>query len=40
MQPDGTGTVTVKAVADADLVSRRDLAYDLRLDDAIANGWR
>ena len=40
MQPDGTGTVTVAAVADAELVSQvPDLVDDLRLDDAIANGW-
>ena len=40
MQPDGTGTVTVEAVADADLVQRvPDLAADLRLEDAVANGW-
>lgn len=40
IEPDGTGVVTVHAVADADLVQRvPDLADDLRLDDAIANGW-
>jgi hypothetical protein len=40
MQPDGTGTVTVGAVADAELVGQvPDLVDDLRLDDAIANGW-
>ncbi len=40
MQPDGTGTVTVDAVADAELVGQvPDLVDDLRLDDAIANGW-
>lgn len=40
MQPDGTGTVTVEAVADAELVAQvPDLVDDLRLDDAIANGW-
>ena len=40
MQPDGTGTVTVVAVADAELVAQvPDLVDDLRLDDAIANGW-
>jgi hypothetical protein len=40
MQPDGTGTVTVEAVADAELVDQvPDLVDDLRLDDAIANGW-
>ena len=41
MQPDGTGTVTLQAVADAELVSQvPDLVEDLRLDDAIANGWQ
>jgi hypothetical protein len=40
MQPDGTGTVTLVAVADAELVQRvPDLVGDLRLDDAVANGW-
>ena len=40
MAPDGTGTVSVVAVADAELVSEvPDLADDLRLDDAIAAGW-
>lgn len=40
MQPDGTGTVTVDAVADAELVAQvPDLLDDLRLDDAEANGW-
>ena len=40
MQPDGTGTVTLVAVADAELVQRvPDLVDDLRLDDAEANGW-
>lgn len=40
MQPDGTGTVAVVAVADAELVGKvPDLVDDLRLDDAIANGW-
>lgn len=40
MEPDGTGLVTVVAVADADLVSRvPDLVDDLRLADAEANGW-
>jgi hypothetical protein len=40
MQPDGTGTVTVDAIADAELVARvPDLVDDLRLDDAEANGW-
>ena len=41
MQPDGTGTVTVDAVADDELVAKvPDLADDLRLDDATANGWQ
>jgi len=40
MEPDGTGTVTVQAVADAELVGKvPELVDDLRLDDAIANGW-
>ena len=40
MQPDGTGTVTVDAVGDAELVGQvPDLVDDLRLDDAVANGW-
>lgn len=40
MQPDGTGTVTVVAVADAELVQQvPELVDDLRLDDAKANGW-
>lgn len=40
MQPDGTGVVTVDAVADAELVAQvPGLVDDLRLDDAIANGW-
>jgi hypothetical protein len=41
MGADGTGTVTVVAVADAELVAQvPDLVDDLRLEDAIANGWR
>jgi hypothetical protein len=41
MEPDGTGTVTVAAVADAELVSQvPDLVDDLRLEDAVANGWQ
>jgi hypothetical protein len=41
MEPDGTGTVTVAAVADAELVAQvPDLVDDLRLEDAVANGWR
>ena len=40
MDPDGTGIVTVEAVADAGLVAEvPDLIDDLRLEDAIANGW-
>lgn len=40
MEPDGTGVVTVEAVADAELVAQvPGLVDDLRLDDAIANGW-
>jgi hypothetical protein len=40
MQPDGTGTVALVAVADDELVGQiPDLVGDLRLDDAIANGW-
>lgn len=40
IEPDGTGIVTVVAVADADLVNQTPgLADDLRLEDAIANGW-
>ncbi len=40
MEPDGTGTVTVAAVADADLVQRvPGIADDLRLEDAVARGW-
>jgi hypothetical protein len=40
MEPDGTGAVTVQLIADAELVSEvPDLVDDLRLDDAITNGW-
>lgn len=40
MEPDGTGEVTLVATADAGLVERvPDLIDDLRLDDAVANGW-
>jgi hypothetical protein len=40
MEPDGTGVVTVEAIADAELVAQvPGLADDLRLEDAIANGW-
>jgi hypothetical protein len=39
-RPDGSGTVTVTAVADAELVAAAPgLAEDLRLDDATATGW-
>ncbi len=38
--PDGTGTVTVTAVADAEVVQRAPgLAADLRFDDAVGAGW-
>jgi hypothetical protein len=37
---DGTGTLTVTAVADAEVVEAAPgLAEDLRLDDAVAAGW-
>ncbi len=40
MEPDGTGVATVVAVADAELVQQvPDLVDDLRLEDAVANGW-
>lgn len=40
MEPDGTGTVTVEAVADDELIAQvPDLVDDLRLEDAVANGW-
>ena len=40
MEPDGTGVVTVDAVADAELMQQvPGLVDDLRLDDAIDNGW-
>ena len=40
IEPDGTGTVTVTAIADAELTSQvPDLVDDLRLDDATENGW-
>lgn len=40
MEPDGTGTVSVTAVADAELVAAvPDLVEELRLEDAEANGW-
>ncbi len=38
--PDGTGTLTVTAVADAEVVQQAPgLAADLRFDDAVAAGW-
>jgi len=38
--PDGTGSITVTAVADADVVEQAPgLATDLRFDDAVAAGW-
>jgi len=40
IEPDGTGVVTMVATADAELVDQvPGVADDLRLDDAIANGW-
>lgn len=40
MDPDGTGVVRVEAVADEELVAQApDLVDDLRLDDAVENGW-
>ncbi len=40
MQPDGTGSVVVTAIADAELIQQvPELVDDLRLDDATANGW-
>lgn len=40
MEPDGTGLVTMVAVADAELIAQvPELVDDLRLDDAIAQGW-
>ena len=40
MEPDGTGEVTLEAVADAELVAQvPDLIDDLRLEDAVDNGW-
>ena len=40
MEPDGTGEVVLVATADRELVEQvPDLVDDLRLDDAIANGW-
>jgi hypothetical protein len=38
--PDGTGTLTVTATADAEVVQQAPgLAEDLRFDDAVAAGW-
>lgn len=40
MQPDGTGTVTVRATADAELLDRVPGVLDgLRFEDAVARGW-
>ena len=40
MEPDGTGVVTLVAVADQELVQQvPDLVDDLRLEDAVTNGW-
>lgn len=40
MQPDGTGVVTVEAIADPELVAQvPDLVDGPRLEDAVANGW-
>jgi hypothetical protein len=40
MEPDGTGVVTVTATADDELLAEvPGLVDDLRLDDAVANGW-
>jgi hypothetical protein len=41
IETDGTGTVTLVATADAELVAEvPTLIDDLRLDDAVANGWQ
>jgi hypothetical protein len=41
VQPNGSGTITVTAVADKELVDRTPgLAKDLRFSDAIAAGWQ
>jgi hypothetical protein len=41
MEPDGTGAVTIVATADAELVDQvPGLLDDLRLDDAVAQGWQ
>lgn len=40
MQPDGTGTVSVTAVADQELLAQvPDVLDQLEFDDAVANGW-
>lgn len=40
VEPDGSGTITLTAIADAELVERTPgLAEDLRFDDIVANGW-
>lgn len=40
IEPDGTGVVTMVATADAELVDQvPGVADDLRLDDAVENGW-
>ncbi len=40
VKPDGTGLITLTAVADADVVAQAPgLADDLRFDDAVAAGW-
>ena len=40
IEADGTGVATVTAIADAELIAQvPTLVDDLRLDDAIANGW-
>ena len=40
VKADGTGVITLTAVADADVVAQAPgLAEDLRFDDAIAAGW-
>lgn len=41
VKPDGSGTITVTAIADAELVTKTPgLADDLRFDDAKAAGWQ
>lgn len=41
VQPDGSGVITLHAVADAELVQQAPgLADDLRFDDAVAAGWQ